>query len=1501
MALASDVVKASEKVVEPAPAIDLDPEPILNWVREAGGLIGRTKKGTPRVADINRELKALRADPEKARLLDTKLEIEGTNETETLESWVKDYFTGLDSEMEHLPGAVQDALGVRASEKAAADEISKLPETTQVDEAIDSTMSGPELTGPQQAAVQGGQRFMELMREAPKTEAPKIEVPSFDEWVEGMARSAPDAPAATVGRKTLAHKDIPAFLKQGKKDSKAYGEVVEQLQVGYDEWVPKFKRNALKNQPKAKRAPKVDPITRFQQVIHTEDGGAALEAAIGGRELAALRATKSRDQLATVLTELTKVIDRQLDLSTISKESAKFATTREYLRRVGITFDETLPDAIPVSNDLPMSPAEALSKMGSSDRLDAAQQGVADDLVRVLGADVFQRGELLGGKRPYQSKSGAARTHKKPGEGYAVYERILNGPRIANLSQAAITRLRKTVMEMKNYRGKPLSPGPQQAEKMRELYLADAKLRDRLLMNEGFMTFLGKSDNGLPLTDSQLREILHKHALGAVGADELALLYNVTTAIPQGVFYEAVASLMNGASRKELREVLTQTTTTYSKESFKNPLVSGGAFGYNPNAKNPSFGKFELPGATLSPGKKVGNYQQMSGKALTELALNLLYRAKDDLIEMRNRNAANAFARVEAETARLTEDGLGHLDELISNPTRMAEAIRAVASTDDFVEKLARVQGATSDAETVARQNVRASVPVEDRIASEGSAKVADSQKRAAKTEAAKPHAQAKHNKLADESDDNVDAAIEEARAKAPEDRSPTEQQLVNLSDEMTISEKASARIDDSIDHVASPVRFSLLDKAADAFTANHGSKRTYRFLHSAETASGLRRTATFRELQQLVARHGGQIKGGQSTLRSTNIDAAWRALQAGAKQVDDPAVNAALQDLDMFMSKYFDTSKQESILGNVYFRTAGSIEHINDELKNVGAVLRNGEQIQFSIPKEGGLDRVAEEWRTWDVKDPAELLLKLYAASERVSTKAIVGQDLRRFASSSGLYSSEAKAGFSHPEGGLLMSMLDQSGYYSKEMLSEVRHLEKFMDASRSFNGEAGKFVHGFFDPIQQSWKFGMTVVRPGHHIRNLIGDASMTYLAEGMKHAGKSNRDAIKVLATMRNNYDGVDFNRMLEGMQVREIPGSSEVISKGRYGDLSIQQVYEAAYKRGLMNSYRHSEDVLDEGLAPGGFARFMDRVSLRGGNVERLAGGVSEARDHYARLQHFMQYLHKAQDGSYPKFKGGVEELFDNAAHQVKKFHPDGSMLTPFEAKYMRRMIPFYSWLRGAIPALVEALVLHPARVQVFPKASYNLAVSMGLNPDSLTNPFPDDQLFPSFLTDQVFGPQFANVAGEYLGVNPGIASVDVANQFLAGSNPLESTARGVLGATTPLVRVPLELMAGGTWGTGARINDASDYIDASIPGVNYAANISGNSVTGSLASALQGRGFDPQLQVARGNKDADDQALSAFNWLTGLGVQNMSRPNFINYAEIEKRDQAASDSGQSRGF
>jgi hypothetical protein len=440
------------------------------------------------------------------------------------------------------------------------------------------------------------------------------------------------------------------------------------------------------------------------------------------------------------------------------------------------------------------------------------------------------------------------------------------------------------------------------------------------------------------------------------------------------------------------------------------------------------------------------------------------------------------------------------------------------------------------------------------------------------------------------------------------------------------------------------------------------------------------------------------------------------------------------------------------------------------------------------------------------------------------------------------------------------------------------LTYLEQLSTKSTEINS----FFTNVYDPIQQAWQFGITQLRPGHHFRNLFGDETITYFADGTKYQMRSAKDAFKLQA-IYGQYENTDFLRMLNQMGDVSIPKAGDVMVNGKYGEMTAATLAEAIARNGLPTA-KIVDDIFDAENATGKIAKIARKVVFQDTKLGEFAGGVSEARDHWSRMKHFMQIIHKEQNAKVKRFKT-VDELFSYASERVQKFHPDSTTLSKFEQKYMRRLVPFYGWMRGAIPALAEAAFMNPGRITAINKASYNLSIAMGVNPDSLYDPFPEDQMFPSFLTDKVQGPQF-KVDGNYYSVSPGVVSWDIANQFLA--DPL----RGAVGSLNPILRLPIELISGTSLGTGTRIKDTSDFVDAAIPGVNYFANISGYSPTGSLVSMLQGMGPDPMAQVLAGNRTGTSAALSAVNWLTGLGIAEYSRPNYINFAEIEQRNREA---------
>lgn len=696
-------------------------------------------------------------------------------------------------------------------------------------------------------------------------------------------------------------------------------------------------------------------------------------------------------------------------------------------------------------------------------------------------------------------------------------------------------------------------------------------------------------------------------------------------------------------------------------------------------------------------------------------------------------------------------------------------------------------------------------------------------------------------------------------------------------------------------------------------------------------------------ELLRDIRKMGGVVKG----TKSTELDLAFSALQNGKTATGSAIADAIIPKLQQYMEPLLHMAyESDKAVGNVLFKNNMDIELLNREIR---LQFNGSDKFMFSLTdadtaakdalkslkKRGGtvknedewlhrfrIRHLSNQWRKWPVDDPLQFLRRFDNAITRIYGQMALGHSLRARAFRVGFASETPKSGYARIgdfDNNPVFSVLDANTYYNKEYLYEVRRLNEFLTMPRSPEGGFGDFLRNYIDPLQNAWKESVTIRRPGHHVRNEVGDMTLTIGIEGTRYLGKSMKDAF-ALMSLRNDYegvdiiqawnhlDGVDFSRPSRLQSVEQaaidrgehvIPKATKVMTTGKFGSWTAGELHEAIRSFGLLRVARDIEDIGQEGK--GSLQRGIDFLMARNTKFDKAFKGVSEAREHHVRMSHFLQIVYKAQKDGYVHlgFRGkyypkDANDLFRVASEQVKKYHPDSSMMTNFELRYMRRIIPFYSWFRSAIPAVIESSLVHPGRAIAYPKASYNLSIAMGLDPDSMSDPFPKDQVFPSFLKEQILGPQF-KIGGNYVVLNPGISQVDIGNMLF---NP--EPIREVAGMTTPIFRVPAELLSGGSWSTGGRINDASEYLDNSLPFLGPIGNITGYSPTGSVNTLLNDQGLDEQLGQSRHSKTALDQWLSATNFLLGINLQNQSRPNYISYANFEKRD-AVKKPGDRSGF
>ena len=1181
------------------------------------------------------------------------------------------------------------------------------------------------------------------------------------------------------------------------------------------------------------------------------------------------------------------------------------------------------------------------------------QAALAKGLAKALDAELTDLADK--GYLHYIQKLGmkVARTSKAAGQGKGRYVDQLNGfsqyTMLRNQSDAidmaALDIIRSRGLKGDTYRD---LYSAQRTEVYKEAVLRVMGDQAKLLDDIGAHMSIGVGADTTMLSMSEVYRSL------LASADELGMartidqgLFNYGTQAAPTAVTDAVSAALHGATREDILAILTDTKKYGNKGLLKNSqgrrpnnLIDSGhgwgslnrnsladiarELGVDNNTVKAMIRKKERGRTSQTTGQtrkadhyylsyKVGNRNLMA-EALSDTIL----KSVDDLKLRSVENEAAFVARTRQEIHKLSSDELAKIESFLKDPSGTILKIRAFAARKKRIEAEAAAMNASVDAARGAEETVDASLG-EELVSTLSAADRAQTKANSASTavelrEATDTFTDGAWRGVKDEWDERPTAAdledpitglrqgeewadvvdegtplagdwtdmlFDEAAdfiqkgAKKPSKKKGRKGPYVDL------SEDAPAMVDAFGQRIIDPYGI-MKHKVRLWFDQNYLAPNAMRTAHAWQNSMSMR-TAYIGHQLNAIHKAARKISDDPNLLQNV-----FASIQRGESFGSDEAVKGLDDMIRGVLGDFFDLDASGS-MGNVFLRTTSQPELINAMLKQKGI----DQAFDLGLAKKVAAERripldqaLADQWKGWKVTDPLDFMHRMSQARQELAFNKGTALSFMDMARSKGAVSNTKAPGFVRIQASgdsRFAAHLPQDVFVKKELAEELRRVEQVYRTSREFQGQLGDFVRNTYAPLLNAWKFAITLPRPGHHIRNLIGDTSVTWMRRGNQHFSRSWKDAVKLLST-RANYSDVNMLEAATRYGLKDLPkGGDTLITSGRF-EFTADELYAALAEGGALPTYQIGEDFVNAG---GMLNDILGKVTLRDTRLGEQLGKLSEGRDHLARFQHFIQALR--QDA--PKWKGSREDLLQNAIREVIKYHPDASLLTTAESK-IRLAIPFYSWFGKILPALVESLVMHPGRLSTFNKASFNWAVANGLDPESLSDPFPDDQLFPSFITESVLGPQFLGEAlpggdQQYIRMNPGIAHLDVLDTL--GSDPL----RGIAGMTSPIVRVPAELLSGGSWSTGGRINDWSDYLDQSIPGLNYLANVSGVSPTGSVVSLLSGQGLDQQAQVEKGNKTDFDKYLSVANWITGLGFQNLSRPNYINYAEIERRNEAGS--------
>lgn len=338
--------------------------------------------------------------------------------------------------------------------------------------------------------------------------------------------------------------------------------------------------------------------------------------------------------------------------------------------------------------------------------------------------------------------------------------------------------------------------------------------------------------------------------------------------------------------------------------------------------------------------------------------------------------------------------------------------------------------------------------------------------------------------------------------------------------------------------------------------------------------------------------------------------------------------------------------------------------------------------------------------------------------------------------------------------------------------------------------------------DQSLNAWKSAVTVVNPGFHVRNTIGDIFLNWMADVRNP--NSYRQAASVMAKGRL------------GKTVR--------IAKGL--DVPVEDLEYLYHKAGLNVGF------------------FRTELGDTGVPLVKQIRAASEHREQWARMTHFVDKLKKRVGTSKKKitsanFRIAVDEIAQEIGDDVRKFNIDYGDLTPFERKFAKRVIPFYTWMRKSTPLLLESLFLQPGKFAKLPKGQRALEQLLGS--DEVDQNVED--AIPKWITDY----SALRIAGGdepgYVGAGS-VLPIQVLGEF---TNPRD-IFKYLGGMTHPLIQTVFEQATGKEIFSGFDIGEESQ------------------------AQYLSGK--TPLTRLAAKAKSGDLKQRDIVNMLLGVGYQNV---------------------------
>jgi hypothetical protein len=315
--------------------------------------------------------------------------------------------------------------------------------------------------------------------------------------------------------------------------------------------------------------------------------------------------------------------------------------------------------------------------------------------------------------------------------------------------------------------------------------------------------------------------------------------------------------------------------------------------------------------------------------------------------------------------------------------------------------------------------------------------------------------------------------------------------------------------------------------------------------------------------------------------------------------------------------------------------------------------------------------------------------------------------------------------------------------------------------DALKSTESTRARHVSGrAIDRVTGGFKRVATAT-PGFHVRNAVGDTQMAYLGQpGYRlpvNAAQAARLVRRVSQVER------------QSRVVRLVPTKSAATVKVAGKHMLVDDLLAGARKNGVIRSGYIGRELEDlTGAAVGGAKR------VRRGTGDTLKRWMQNRED-WMRLA---------------TYKHGLDQGLSEgaAADLAAKIHIDYGDLTETERRYLRRLLPFYTFTGRALPLHVQALLTRPGKFANIEKAREEVAKGTGVDPANLP------KVAALFVQRQA--PFVLRIGGRAVGLSASLP-LTLLNEVPTSTNVgqyLGELAQFTAGLVNPVVKDPVELYA-----------------------------------------------------------------------------------------------------------